>query len=154
MLKAFRKILLPLLALSLAVVSCGDPHDVDIVSYSVANVSLKGLRSVGADLVLEIDNPSVRFKVHDIKGCLRQGDAVLVTFSAEDMVLDGHSRRKYVLPCVATLGESFSIIGVAGMLGNVKESDLKLDVSCECRAIGIRKKVERKGISVSKLIET
>ncbi len=148
------KAVLSLAALAAFAVSCGNPKDIDIVSYNVTNISVKGLRSAGADLVIEVENPSVRMKVHGIKGIVRQGDTPLATFVADDVVLAAHSTRKYVLPCVVSLDDSFSIMTVLGLLGDISSSDLKLDVSCECRAMGVRKKVERKGVSLSKLIKT
>lgn len=153
MFKSFKKIL-PLSLLLALVVSCGSPKDVDIVSYGIGGVSVKGLRSVAADLVLEIDNPSVRFHVKDVSGRIRQGDRVIATFVGDDMVLDARSTRKYVMPCVVTLEESLSIMGLVGMLGSMDADGLVLDVSCTCRAMGVRKKVERSGIAISKLIRT
>lgn len=138
---------------ALAVVSCGSPKDISLQSYTVEDVSIKGMRSLGFDLALEIDNPSVKITASEIQGVVRQGPRDLITFEAEDITLSAKSTKTYVIPCVATLADGVSVMDIVSAAADRRTSDLKADISFVGKAAGIQKKVEFNDLSVAALIK-
>lgn len=86
--------------------------DISLVSTGVKYVVPTSTRSMDAMLLLEVDNPSVSFKVSDVTGTIRHGDRELAHFVSGQTDIQGKSHQEYQLPCTITLADGVSLLDV------------------------------------------
>lgn len=124
-----------LAALSL-IQSCSGIKDVRIVSCGVESVSLRGLRSVEANVMLGVDNPSVGMTLSDVRGTVRIGGDEVGTFTVDPVMLNRRSREEYPVTGVFTLSPSVQPLQLVPLLRNADLSKVTADISLKVKIKG------------------
>ena len=71
--------------------SCSKIKQIELKSWAVQEVSLKGSRGADATLLLEIDNPAMQFTLSDVEGVLYWQGNEYVRFSALPITVEAQA---------------------------------------------------------------
>lgn len=132
--------------------SCGKISDIRPTSFEIQSLRPNGFRAVDAIVTVGIHNPFMKFRVEDGTGVVYDKGMELCTLN----ILPFEVEKKddvYSLDCTLKLSDDVSLLTVMSLATNYNPDDITIDASATVRAIGLNKKIVRKGIPLSKLME-
>ena len=152
------KRVLPLLLLALALVLSGCQgkrlQDIKVTSARIVSIVPEGLTELSALVEVGIHNPSVAFEVRDLVGTAHYEDMNILSISADQLIVEGHTDKVYQVPLKGHIEEGFNPFRLLRLLGNDASLD---DVTVSFRARvalrgGIGKNIEMEDIPLSTLL--
>jgi len=131
-----RRLIISLMVIVMMVAGCGKAKEINLTSCSVESVSLNGLRSVDASLLLGVDNPSVQFTLEDIEGILYYKGKAYINYTADTLKVEAKSNKVYPLDCTATLAEGVYIPDLLKAVNEYELKDLTTDIKAKVKLRG------------------
>lgn len=132
---------------------CGKAGDIRITSCDLVSVSPQGLKSINGTVAVGIHNPTFAFTVTDIHGAIYHLGSHMADFKADDVEVEKHSDGKTDVQGNVTLAPGTSILTALGLLRDLNPEDYTIDAYATVKAKGLHKKIERKGIKLSALMD-
>ena len=134
--------------------SCSKIKQIELKSWAVQEVSLKGSRGADATLLLEIDNPAMQFTLSDVEGVLYWQGNEYVRFSALPITVEGHKQAVYPLESEALLSPSVSMLQLIGLARKIDVTEVTSDVHVRVTLrSGVSKAFDLKGLEVGKMLK-
>ena len=131
---------------------CGKIDDIKIISCDLVSITPQGLKSIGGTVAVGIHNPVFGFSVTDIHGSIYHLGNHIADFSADDVEVMKKSDEKYNVQGNVRLAPGTSVLSVLGLLRDLKPEDYTVDAYATVKAKGLHKKIERKGMPLSGLM--
>ena len=152
-----RKVLFIISALFLLIAVSGCNYkklkEIRATSWSLESVSLRGLRSLQANLALELDNPSMKVTLKDIKGVIYYEGEPFVNYTMDPITLAAKSAQVYQCTCLLELDPSKSILDVLATLPNLSTEKMTTDISAKAKVKGISKSFAFKNVPVKRFMK-
>lgn len=132
--------------------SCGSISDIKPTSFEIKSLRPNGFRAVDAVVSVGIHNPFMKFNVEDGTGVVYDKGMELCSLTILPFEV-AKTDDVYSLDCTLKLSDDVSLLTIMSLVANYNPDDITIDVSATVRAIGINKKIVRKGLPLSKLME-
>jgi len=149
-----RLVLLAVAAL-MALVSCGPSYrEVKVTSFAVESITPVGFNSFKLQLGIGVDNPSKGFSLQDVDVTMNMAGRPTLYLSADEVVVEGATARKYKVPVSGRFAGQFNIFRLLSLGESLYGDDVTMDVKCRLvTSSGFGKKVDMKGLEVKNLLK-
>ena len=127
--------------------------EIRATSWSLESVSLRGLRSLQADLALELENPSVKVTLTDITGILYHKGVPYINYRIDPITIDGKSTKTYNCSCILELDATKSILDVLAALPEFNPSEVTTDISAKAVVSGFKKSFAFNNVPVKRFLK-
>ena len=114
---------------------------------------MRGLRSLQANLALDLDNPSMKVTLKDIKGVIYYEGEPFVNYTMDPITLAAKSTQVYQCTCILELDQSKSILEVLATLPNLSTEKMTTDISAKAKVKGISKSFAFKNVPVKRFMK-
>ena len=121
--------------------------------WSLESVSLRGLRSLQADLALELENPASKVTLTDIAGILYLSGEPYIHYTVEPISLSAKCTKTYSCSCTLDLDPSKNILDVLASLPELKTENLTTDISAKANVKGFKKSFSFKNVPVKRFLK-
>lgn len=145
-----------LLALALVLTGCKGKRlqDIKVTSARIVSIVPEGLSSINALVEVGVHNPSVALEITDIVGLAHYEDMNILSVTADQLIVEGHTDKLYQIPLKGQIAEGFNPLRLLRLLGNESSLD---DVTVSFRGHvalrgGIGKDIEMEEIPLSTLL--
>ena len=121
--------------------------------WTLESVSLHGLRSLKADLLLELENPAMKVTLTDIQGVIYYDGEPFVHYGIDPLTLDAKTTRPYSCSCVLVLDTSKSILDVLAILPKMSSDHITTDISAKAKVKGFSKKFSFQNVPIKRFLK-
>ena len=155
----FCKRILPLIAIlvTLCVSGCRSVEqikNIKVTSWSLESVTPSGLRSLNAELAVEIENPAMEFTLEDIRGTLHYKGEPMVDYVIDPVTILRKCTRTYPVSVSARLSGNFPLLNVLAIVARPDPADFTTDIDAKIRfKSGISKDIHLKNVPIKDFIE-
>lgn len=133
----------------------GSVKDIAVTSFNIISVTPRGFNEIYATVELGIHNPIVQFTAQDIQGTIKMDGAPCIRLEADQLIVDGNSDKKYLIPVKGKLAEDFNPWQFAELLTDKDFSKMTVDASAKISLrTGIGKNFVVKDLSLEKLLSS
>ena len=144
-----------LLALALVLSGCQGRSLKDIKGTSARIISIvpEGLTDLNALIEVGVHNPTVALEITNMIGMARFEDMNMLSVSADQLIVEGHSDKEYQIPLRGHIEEGFNPLRLIRLFGGESSMD-DITVSFKGRVSlrgGIGKDIEMEDIPLSTL---
>ncbi|MDY6277708.1 MAG: LEA type 2 family protein [Bacteroidales bacterium] len=127
--------------------------EIRATSWSLESVALRGLRSLQANLALELENPSMKVTLKDITGVLYYNGEPFIHYTMDPITLSAKSTKTYHCSCILELDPSKSIMDVLASLPGLSSENMTTDISAKAKVKGISKSFAFKSVPVKRFMK-
>lgn len=127
--------------------------EIRATSWSLESVSLRGLRSLQANLALELENPSMKVTLKDIKGVIYYEGEPFINYSMDPLTLAAKTTQTYHCTCILELDQSKSLMDVLATLPGLDTEKMTTDISAKAKVKGISKSFAFKNVPVKRFMK-
>ena len=127
--------------------------EIRATSWSLESVSLRGLRSLQANLALELENPSMKVTLKDIKGVIYYEGEPFINYTMDPLTLAAKCTQIYHCTCILELDQSKSLMDVLTTLPNLSTEKMTTDISARAKVKGISKSFAFKNVPVKRFMK-
>ncbi len=141
---------------ALLLCSCaGNLKDIRVTSCKVASIKPSGLAKIEARVEIGIDNPAKELHLSDIEGLASFKEEPCLNFSAEDIIIEKQTEKKYDVVITGRLNKDFDFLQLLTLIGEKPRfDDVSLDISCRATlSSGLGRKIEYKDIPLGDIID-
>ena len=121
--------------------------------WTLESVSLHGLRSLNADLLLELDNPAMKVTLSNIHGVIYYDNEPFVHYDIDPLTLDAKCTKSYSCSCVLVLDTSKSILDVLSILPKMSSDHITTDISAKAKVKGFSKSFSFKNVPIKRFLK-
>ncbi len=127
--------------------------EIKATGWSVNSVSLRGLRSLDANVSIELDNPAMGVTLSDIQGLIYFDGEPFVHYTVNELKLDAKCVKTYSSDCSLVLDTSKNILDVLAILPEMSSKHLTTDISAKARIkAGLTKTFSFKNVPIKRLL--
>ncbi len=127
--------------------------EIRATGWSVNSVALRGLRSLEANVSIELDNPAMGVTLSDIQGLIYYDGEPFVHYTVNELKLDGNCVKTYSSDCSLVLDTSKNILDVLAILPDMSSKHLTTDISAKAKIkTGITKTFSFKNVPIKRLL--
>lgn len=131
---------------------CSGYKDIRVDSCRLESISPSGFKAVEAGLSVQVYNPVKEMVISDISGTVYFDGDELGYFHAPDVTVPGKSTSDVHVEVTASLGQSFSLMGLMSMASRMDVGKFTMDASMKIKVKGgICKKIHLEGVPVENL---
>ena len=144
-----------LLALALVLSGCQGRRlqDIKVTSARIVSIVPEGLSNISALIEVGIHNPSVAVELRDVVGMAHYEDMNILSVTADQLIIEGHSDKLYQIPLKGHIEEGFNPLRLIRLFGGESSMD-DITVSFKGRVSlrgGIGKDIEMEDIPLNTL---
>lgn len=135
---------------------CSNIKNIRISSVRIASISVKGLRSVEADVAVQVQNPSKELNVSEFKGTIKDMSGKEIgIFNAVPLTIPARSDSEHTVHGTLELAQGFSPISFLSGYPAYRLENLKVDLNIKAGfgKNGIQKNFRFKDIPAESIIE-
>lgn len=149
-----RRIILIIATCLALLTGCHSFKDIKVNSFELTRVVPVGLSAIEAEVLVELDNPTVGFSVENAEGILKMNGTPCMTITADCVKIDRKSVKHYSIPLKGKLADGFNPFQLLNILGTRDLSVFSMDVKAHGKLKGgIGKDIEYKDIPLTSLID-
>lgn len=127
--------------------------EIRATGWSVNSVALRGLRSLEANVSIELDNPAMGVTLSDIQGLIYFDGEPFVHYTVNELKLEGNCVKTYSSDCSLVLDTSKSILDVLAILPEMSSKHLTTDISAKAKIkAGLTKTFSFKNVPIKRFI--
>lgn len=144
-----------LVVMCLSVTSCGPLVKAPgIGAAQITNVTMNGLKSADAVLVVDVHNPNIfAIDVNEISGSIYVAGTKLASFKADPVKVRRRSDGTYSIPVSGMVCEGISSLQVLSLISKISMDDIVLDINASAKAGLMKKSYHLEKVKVKDLIE-
>ena len=145
---------LVLCCLLLAGCKGGSFKDIKVTSARIISIVPEGLTDLNALIEVGVHNPTVALEITNMIGMARFEDMNMLSVSADQLIVEGHSDKEYQIPLRGHIEEGFNPFRLLRLLGDEASLD-DVTVSFKARVAlrgGLGKNIEMVDIPILSLL--
>ena len=139
--KSIKRLLPLVLLIVLCLSGCSKYKQIEIVSGNIESVKMLGLKGVGADLIVEVDNPAGKVSVSDAKADVFHFGKIIGSVALEPFVIKARSSEKHTLKAELTFDKSLSPLEIFAITKNLSADAFTLNIAADVKVGGITRHV-------------
>ena len=151
--KSIKRLLLLALLAVLCLSGCSKYKEMEFVGGKIESVEMHGLRGVGADLVVEVDNPAGKVSVSDVKVDVFHFGKIIGSVALEPFVIKARCTGKYTLKAELTFDKGLSPLDIFAITKKLSADAFSLNIDADVKVGLITRHVRFDNVSASYIMK-
>ncbi len=110
-----------------------DIRDMNILSFNMKSLSLRGLEDISATLEATVDNPARNITVESLDGTAFRNGKTLGTFLVQPFTIPGRDTSEVEIDCRLAIDKDFPALELMGIASHFNADEFTVDITLKAR---------------------